>query len=89
MEKPWKDWEGQVVNGEYQLERFLGGSDRSGVFLTEHGPRKAAIKLMPVDLTGDASATERELARLNAAAKLSHPHLLPILKTGRAKLEDL
>ncbi len=89
MEKPWNDWEGQVINGEYQLERFLGGSDRAGVFLTEHGPRKAAIKLMPVDPTGDASATERELARLNAAAKLSHPHLLPILKTGRAKLDDV
>jgi TonB family protein len=89
MEKPWKDWEGQIINGEYQLERFLGGSDRAGVFLTEHGPRKAAIKLMPVDPGGDASTTERELARLNTAAKLSHPHLLPILKTGRAKLDDL
>jgi len=89
MEKPWTDWEGQVINGEYHLERFLGGSDRAGVFLTEQGPRKAAIKLMPVEPNGDSSATERELARLNAAAKLSHPHLLPILKTGRAKLDNL
>jgi TonB family protein len=88
MQKPWRDWEGQVINGEYQLERYLGGSDRAGVFLTEFGPRKAAIKLIPVDPTSDAASTERELSRLNAAAELSHPHLLPILKTGRAKLGD-
>ena len=88
MQKPWRDWEGQVINGEYHLERYLGGSERAGVFLTEFGPRKAAIKLIPVDPTSDAATTERELSRLNAAAELSHPHLLPILKTGRAKLDD-
>jgi eukaryotic-like serine/threonine-protein kinase len=88
MQKPWRDWEGQVINGEYQLERYLGGADRAGVFLTEFGPRKAAIKLIPVDPTSDAATTERELSRLNAGAELSHPHLLPILKTGRAKLDD-
>jgi hypothetical protein len=45
----WKQWEGQVVNGEFHLRQLLGGPDESAVFLTEYGhpqPQKAAIKLI-------------------------------------------
>ena len=50
MTGTWKRWEGQVVNGEFPLQRYLGGSDHSAVFLTQRGSEKAAIKLIAADL---------------------------------------
>jgi TonB family protein len=83
--KTWDQWEGQVVDGKFQLLRYLGGSDRSAVYLTERSrgePRTAAIKLVPAD---DLSVAA-QLARWKAAALLSHPHLLRLFEMGRAKL---
>ncbi len=85
MTKDWKQWEGQLVNGEFHLRQYLGGSDHSAVFLTERGggePKKVAVKLIPVD----AGDTEVQLARWELAAKLSHPHLLRLFQTGRCQL---
>ena len=48
-----KQWEGKVVNGIFPLRQYLGGSDRSAVYLTEIGgqnPRKAAIKLVEANI---------------------------------------
>jgi TonB family protein len=87
MNEVGKQWEGQIVNGEFPLQRYLGASNHSAVFLTELGgakSRRAAIKLIPVDSEG----TEIQLARLKAAAKLSHPHLLKIHQTGSCELRD-
>jgi TonB family protein len=87
MNEVGKQWEGQIVNGEFPLQRYLGASNRSAVFLTELGGRKsrrAAIKLIPADWEG----AEIQLARLKAAAKLSHPHLLKIHQTGSCELHE-
>jgi TonB family protein len=87
MNEVGKQWEGQIVNGEFPLQRYLGASNRSAVFLTELGgtkSRRAAIKLIPADWEG----AEIQLARLNAAAKLSHPHLLKIHQTGSCELRE-
>ena len=46
----WTQWEGKVVNGAFPLNRFLGGTSHSGVYLTERGR--------------DASAYEARLAEL-------------------------
>jgi TonB family protein len=78
----WKAWEGRVVDGKYPLRQWLGGSDHSAVFLTEKAgqpSQKAAIKLI------DASTLdpEREVTRISAVAKLSHPHLLAIYNAGQ------
>jgi len=40
MTEAWKQWEGQVVNGEFHLRQYLGGCENSPVFLTEHGGRE-------------------------------------------------
>ena len=37
MGEAWKQWEGQVVNGEFHLRQHLGGCEHSAVFLTEYG----------------------------------------------------
>jgi TonB family protein len=87
MIEVWKQWEGEVINGEFQLRQFLGGSDHSAVFLTEcrqGNPQKAAIKLVPADPYN----ADRQLSRWTVAAKLSHPHLLGLFQMGRCQIGD-
>jgi TonB family protein len=86
MTEASKQWEGQIVDGIFPLRQYLGGSDHSAVFLTEHGtdkPQKAAIKLFPIDpATADA-----QLLRWESASKLSHPNLLRLINAGRCALD--
>ena len=85
MSKPetWKSWEGRVVDGKFPLRQWLGGTDNSAVFLTERAGTKAAIKLME----SEGSDADRELARLRAAAKLSHPNLISSFEVGRSRID--
>src|SRR5215472_15472513 len=76
-------WEGQIVNNEFHLKKYLGGSDQSRVFLTEYSGQQAAIKL----ISADAGNLERQLQRLELAKKLSHPHLIRVFQTGRCRLD--
>jgi len=89
MSDAWKLWEGEIVHGKFQLVHYLGGSERSSVFLTERrdGDRlvKAAIKIIPT-ASGDG---ELQLLRWQQATELSHPHLLPLYETGRFELQGL
>jgi TonB family protein len=85
MTEPQKFLQGQVVNGQYPLREYLGGSDHGAVFVTEYGtraPQKAAIKLV-VARPGNAEA---QLSRWRLAAKFSHPNVLRILDFGRCEL---
>jgi len=87
MTERWKQWEGEVINGEFHLREYLGGTDHSAVFLTErgqHNQQKAAIKLIP----DDPYNTKRQLSRWAAAAELSHPHLLRLFQMGRCQFGD-
>ena len=88
MSKPetWKTWEGRVVDGKFPIRRQLGSSGHSAVFLTElpGTAQKAAIKL----LVTDGAEIDRQLARLRATAKLSHPHLLRVFESGRCRLNS-
>ncbi len=86
MTRDWKQWEGQMVNGTFPLRQYLGGSGHSAVFLTERRgrePQRAAIKLIPAD----PANTAVQLARWEATAKLSHPHLLRLFETGSCQLD--
>jgi TonB family protein len=76
------NWVGRVVDGRFPLLEWRGGSEGSGVFLTEWdgpGGPKAAIRLIP----GDHEAVVERLVRWAAAAKLSHPHLTRVFYFGR------
>ncbi|MGC2706237.1 MAG: serine/threonine-protein kinase, partial [Candidatus Acidiferrales bacterium] len=80
-------WVGQVVDGKYQLEQFVGATEHSAVFMTEfHEPevRTAVIKLVPAD----AAEATGQLSRWRQAAKLSHPNLIQILDMGRCDLDS-
>src|ERR1700704_3648300 len=86
MVAAWKQWEGQVVNGEFQLRQYLGGSDHGAVFLSERGerePQPVAIKLV----LASAENPELQLSWWELAAKLSHPHLLRLFQRGRCQVD--
>lgn len=78
----WTQWEGKVVNGAYLLRRFLGCSNHSGVFLTEHHAEKrpeVAIKFIPAD----SVQAEAQLVQWAASTALVHPNLVRIFDVGR------
>lgn len=80
------DWVGQVIDGRFTLLQWLGGSARSGVFLTElPGPqgRKGAIKLTFEESEKDI---ETHMAGWAATRPLTHPHLMRLLHTGRCEM---
>jgi len=88
MPTAWKSWEGQVLNGEFHLRQYLGASEHSAVFLTEHQEQrlqKAAIKLIPAD----PQYAELQLSRWRLAANLSHPHLIRLFQMGRCQLSNM
>ena len=78
----WQQWEGRVINGRFPLRLYLGGSEHSAVYLTEINGSKAVIKLISSD------AAQAQLSRWELASKLSHPHLVRILDTGRWRADD-
>jgi TonB family protein len=89
MPQAWKELEGRVINKEFRLGDYLGGSDDAGVFVTQYGPEslKAALKLIPIG-RWDAATVETELSLLQSARELSHPHLLQIFQAGRTTIDD-
>jgi TonB family protein len=85
MTEDWTKWEGLIIDRVFPLRRYLGRSDHSVVFLTEHTAHDlpdAAIKLIPAD----PAMEEAQLSRWRIAAALSHPHLIRIFDSGRCRL---
>lgn len=68
----------------YTIERELGGGGMSRVFLaTERRfDRSVVLKVLPPDVTGAISA-ERFEREIQHAAKLQHPHIVPLLTAGQ------
>jgi len=69
----------------YELERELGRGGMATVFLaadTKH-ERKVAIKVLHEHLAS-ATGLERFLREISLTARLSHPHILPLLDSGVA-----
>ena len=86
MPEIWKKWEGQIVNEEFPLLRYLGGSEHSAVFLTRRAdrePQEVAIKL----ISTNAEDPDLQLSWWELAAKLSHPHLLRLFQRGRCQMD--
>jgi len=74
----WKLCEGELAGGKFPLERYLGGSEGSAVFLTRFASKRAAIKLV---LAGQEQAGG-VVERWNRTGKLHHPHLVRIFAVG-------
>src|SRR5437762_10968413 len=69
-----------ILQGRYSLERRIGRGGMGEVFLARDLAldRAVAIKLLPLAYAGDARARERFLREARTAARLSHPHVVPI-----------
>ena len=78
-------WIGQSVDGRFPLQKYLGGSSTTAVFLTniaDTPEAKAVIKLV----LASSCDPDAQLALWRSAAKLSHPNLIRILDGGRCWL---
>ena len=81
----WKPCEGELADGKFPLERYLGGSEESAVFLTRFDSGRAAIKFV---LPGQERAGEL-VERWNRAGALHHPHLVHIFAAGTWNLAGM
>jgi serine/threonine protein kinase/Tfp pilus assembly protein PilF len=76
---------GAALVGRYHLEHELGRGAMATVYLAEDVKhrRKVAIKVLNPELA-IALGPERFLREIAIAAKLTHPHILPLLDSGEA-----
>ena len=75
-----------ALAGRYSLERELGRGGMGVVYLAREVrlDRPVAIKLLPPHQAGDGHLRDRFLREARTAAKLSHPHLIPIFAVDEA-----
>lgn len=81
----WRQWEGRIIDGQYPLQRHLGGGARSAVFLTQYADRAAAIKVV----LEDSENPEALLSRWERGAQVSHPNLIRLFQAGRSTSGDI
>jgi serine/threonine protein kinase/Flp pilus assembly protein TadD len=69
----------------YTIERLLGYGGMATVHLAEERKhkRKVAIKILKQEFSRSVGA-ERFLREIGIAAKLSHPHILPLIDSGES-----
>jgi serine/threonine-protein kinase len=70
----------EALLGRYSLERELGRGGMGAVFLARDVrlDRPVAIKFLRADLAADPEARSRFLHEARTAARLAHPHIIPI-----------
>ena len=73
----------QTLGSAYTLERELGGGGMSRVFVAEESAlgRKVVIKVLPPEIAAGVSV-ERFRREIQLAARLQHPHIVPVLSSG-------
>ena len=73
-----------ALAGEYSIQRELGRGGMGIVYLARDVQldRDVAIKVLPSDLARSAESRERFVREARTAAKLSHPHIVPIHRVG-------
>ena len=75
-----------TLGSAYTLERELGGGGMSRVFVAEETAlrRKVVVKVLPPELTAGVNV-ERFNREILLAAKLQHPHIVPVLTAGETQ----
>jgi eukaryotic-like serine/threonine-protein kinase len=79
-----------ALAGRYDVERELGRGGMAVVFLahdTRHD-RSVALKIFRPELAPSLGA-ERFLREIEVAARLSHPHILPLYDSGGGRRPPL
>ena len=72
-----------ALGDSYRIEQELGGGGMSRVFLAEEVRlgRQVVVKVLPPEWAAGVSA-ERFEREIQLAAKLQHPHIVPLLTAG-------
>src|SRR5437764_1078542 len=72
-----------ALGSAYRVESELGGGGMSRVFLADEVRlgRRVVVKVLPPELAAGVSA-ERFEREIQLAAKLQHPHIVPLLTAG-------
>ena len=73
-----------ATGSRYRVMQRLGGGGMADVFLGEHAElgRPVVFKLLHAHLAKDAEMMERFRREAQAAARLVHPHICPVLDCG-------
>jgi len=74
-----------TLGSAYEVERELGGGGMSRVFVAAETAlgRTVVIKVLPPEMSSAVSA-ERFRREIQLAARLQHPHIVPVLTAGEA-----
>ena len=74
-----------ALSDRYRVERQIGQGGMATVFLAEDVKhhRRVAIKVLRAELSATLG-TERFLREIELAAKLQHPHIVPVYDSGTA-----
>jgi serine/threonine-protein kinase len=82
MTEPLSD----IFGDRYTIERVLGRGGMAVVHLAEERKhqRKVAIKILRQDI-GISVGPERFLREIGIAARLSHPHIVPLIDSGESQ----
>ncbi|MGE5291035.1 MAG: protein kinase domain-containing protein [Micromonosporaceae bacterium] len=74
-----------AMGGSYRIERELGGGGMSRIFLAQDTAleRRVVIKVLPPEM-GAGVNKDRFLREIQLAARLQHPHVVPLLTAGTA-----
>src|SRR5437588_8671756 len=74
-----------ALSDRYTIERLLGHGGMATVHLAEERKhkRKVAIKILKQEF-GASVGAERFLREIGIAARLSHPHIVPLIDSGES-----
>jgi serine/threonine-protein kinase len=72
----------RTLDGRYAVRELLGAGGMAAVFLARDLTleRDVAIKVLPLSFIGDAQVVQRFQREAKTAAKLDHPHIIPIYR---------
>src|SRR6186713_813002 len=72
-----------TLGDAYTLERELGGGGMSRVFVAEEMAlgRSVVVKVLPPEMAAGVSI-DRFKREIQVAARLQHPHIVPVLSAG-------
>ena len=75
-----------TLGAAYTLDRELGGGGMSRVFVADETAlgRKVVVKVLPPELAAGVSV-ERFNREIQVAARLQHPHIVPVLSAGETQ----
>ncbi|HZI99490.1 MAG TPA: protein kinase, partial [Gemmatimonadaceae bacterium] len=73
----------ELLGAAYRIDRELGGAGMSRVFVATETEldRQVVIKVLPPDLAAGIN-TDRFRREIQLAARLQHPHIVPLLAAG-------